>query len=105
MISVPFPFTDLTNAKPRPALIISNDSVADTDDLIIVMITSQQKTEGVNIEITVNDIDVTLPKKSFVRCHRLATIDEKIVSGRFAGVTKDFLSRVIIAIKSLIEVR
>ncbi|MEO6168426.1 MAG: type II toxin-antitoxin system PemK/MazF family toxin [Chitinophagales bacterium] len=67
MISVPFPFTDLTNPKSRPALVISNDSVAGTDDLIIVMITSQQKTDGLNIEITVNDIDVTLPKKNFVR--------------------------------------
>src|SRR5437762_3529859 len=105
VISVPFPFTDLTNAKPRPALIISNDVVVGTDDLIIVMITSQQKIDGVNIEITVNDIDVTLPKKSFVRCHRLATIDEKIVSGRFATVTKDFLSRVVTAIGSLMEVK
>ena len=105
VISVPFPFTDLSNSKPRPALVISNNSVAGTDDVIIVMITSQHRADGVNIEITSKDIDVTLPKQSFVRCHRLATIDEKIVTGKFATVTKDFLKGVVVAIQSLIEVK
>ncbi len=105
VISVPFPFTDLTNSKPRPALVLSNDSVSNTGDLIIVMITSQRKIDGVNLEITSKDIDVRLPKQSFVRCHRLVTIDEKIVSGKFATVTKDFFARVLAAVQTLIEVK
>ncbi|MBA3649771.1 MAG: type II toxin-antitoxin system PemK/MazF family toxin [Chitinophagales bacterium] len=90
VISVPFPFTDLTNSKPRPALVISNDSVSNTCDLIIVMITSQHKSDGVNLEITSTDIDVVLPRQSFVRCHRLATIDEKIVAENLQQSRKSF---------------
>ena len=105
VISVPFPFTDLSTSKHRPALVISNNLVAGTDDVIIVMITSQQKTDSINIEITSKDIDITLPKQSFVRCHRLATIDEKIITGKFATITKDFLRTVVAAIQSLVEIK
>ena len=69
------------------------------------MITSQQKADGLNIEITSKDIDISLPKQSFVRCHRVATIDEKIISGKFASITKDFLKTVVAAVYSLIEMK
>lgn len=105
VISEPFPFTDLTKSKPRPALVISNDSISSTGDLIIVMITSQNKADGINFEINRNDIDVSLPKRSFIRCHRLATIDENIVSMKFATITPDFLARVLTGVLSLIEVK
>ena len=36
VISVPFPFTDLSTSKPRPALVLSNNLVAGTEDVIIV---------------------------------------------------------------------
>jgi len=68
------------------------------------MITSQPRTDGVNIELTSADVDISLPKKSFVRCHRLATIDETIVTKKFATVKVDFLKNVLKGIQSLIEV-
>lgn len=40
IIIVPFPFTDLTSEKQRPALIISNDIVNLTNDVIVAQITS-----------------------------------------------------------------
>jgi mRNA interferase MazF len=40
IVLVPFPFTDLSTSKRRPALIISNDIVNSTGDVIIVTITS-----------------------------------------------------------------
>ncbi|HYV91988.1 MAG TPA: type II toxin-antitoxin system PemK/MazF family toxin [Chitinophagales bacterium] len=87
-----------------PHLVISNGSIANTGDLIIAMITSQPRTDGVNIELTSADVDISLPKKSFVRCHRLATIDETIVTKKFATVKVDFLKNVLKGIQSLIEV-
>jgi mRNA interferase MazF len=51
IVSVSFPFTDLSQAKLRPALIISNDTIKDSGDLILIMITSQSKADGINIPI------------------------------------------------------
>ena len=41
MILVPFPFTDLSGNKVRPALIISKEKIG--VDVIVVFITSQNK--------------------------------------------------------------
>ncbi|MEK7137066.1 MAG: type II toxin-antitoxin system PemK/MazF family toxin, partial [Patescibacteria group bacterium] len=42
IILVPFPFTDLSHAKMRPALVVSGASHAG-DDIIVCCITSTQK--------------------------------------------------------------
>ena len=42
IVLVPFPFTDLTSSKKRPALVISPDSFnSQQQDLVVVAITSQ----------------------------------------------------------------
>jgi mRNA interferase MazF len=43
IVSVNFPFTDMHGEKLRPAIIISNEIVNQTGDVIIVMITSKFK--------------------------------------------------------------
>jgi mRNA interferase MazF len=42
VVLVPFPFTDLTNAKQRPAVVISAGRLnATRDDVVLLAITSQ----------------------------------------------------------------
>jgi mRNA interferase MazF len=41
IILVPFPFTDLSSAKRRPALIVSPDSYNVGKDVVITYVTSQ----------------------------------------------------------------
>ena len=42
IIPVPFPFTDLSSAKQRPALVVSSDALnAAGDDVLVAAITSQ----------------------------------------------------------------
>ncbi|MGD0814812.1 MAG: type II toxin-antitoxin system PemK/MazF family toxin [Verrucomicrobiota bacterium] len=42
IILVPFPFTDLSSTKQRPALIVSSDALnAASDDVLVAAITSQ----------------------------------------------------------------
>lgn len=103
LISVPFPFTDLTSAKPRPAIVISNSTIDNTGDLIIVMVTSQYRTDGINIPIGPNDVNVDLPKQSYVRCHRIATIDRNIISSKIGETESVFLSVIIETIKSVFD--
>jgi mRNA interferase MazF len=46
VVVIPFPFSDLTGMKRRPALVISE---LDGDDLILVQITSQAKVDKYSI--------------------------------------------------------
>jgi mRNA interferase MazF len=49
IIWVDFPFTDGSQSKPRPALIISNETINDTGDYILVQITSKIRKDGLSI--------------------------------------------------------
>ena len=104
IVAVPFPFTDLTNVKPRHALVISNsDWIKGTGDIIVVMITSRHHEDGLNIPINQNDLTFTLPKESYVRCHRIATIDQSIVIEKMGEVNESLLGQVENAIASIIS--
>jgi len=86
VVSVDFPFTDGSASKVRPALVISNDSIASTGNLIIAMITSRQGRSAPAVSLTPDLLIHPLPKSSLVRCHRLYTIDSALVKGRYSRV-------------------
>lgn len=104
IVSVPFPFTDLSSAKLRPAIVVSNNYIDNTGDVIIVMVTSQYKMDGVNIPIGPNDIDIELPKQSYVRCHRIVTIDNDIIANKIGSLSAEYLTVVLSKIKSILDV-
>jgi mRNA interferase MazF len=52
VVVVPFPFSDLTNAKRRPALVIAE---LEGDDLILCQITSQRIRANYAVSIEEND--------------------------------------------------
>lgn len=95
IISVPFPFTNLEKNKLRSALVISNaELMTGTGDVIIVMITSKTHVDGLNIEIEKEDFDFALPKTSYVRCHRIVTIDNSVILGKIGEASQLFLNKV-----------
>lgn len=79
IVLVPFPFTDLSSAKRRPALIISPDSYNVGRDIVIAYLTSQ-----INMPPRFGDYklqkwqEAGLPKVSMVRM-KFATLDQNIV--------------------------
>ncbi len=83
IILVPFPFTDLTAAKKRPALVVSPDeSNRYGADLVIAFITSHM-----DVSPRIGDYRIRswkesgLPKESLLRM-KFATIDRGIVVKR-----------------------
>jgi mRNA interferase MazF len=84
-----FPFTDLTSAKRRPALVISVDNHRRAD-LILAYITSVVSTalDAVPITPTAGN---GLKVPSMVRFDKIATIDKRIVSGRLGAVDPAWL--------------
>jgi len=77
IVVVPFPFSDLTSAKRRPALVIAE---LEGDDLILCQITSQQIRDRYAILIDDGDFeDGTLRQTSNVRPNRIFTADHHII--------------------------
>jgi len=75
VVVVPFPFSDLSTVKRRPALVVATPG---GDDLILCQITSQQVRDRYAIGITELDFaEGTLHKPSNIRPNRLfsASID------------------------------
>ena len=76
IVLVPFPFTDLSSSKRRPALVISPDIFNDQmQDLVVAAITSQLAAADHSITIEESDcVDGALPKTSVVKLAKVFTI-------------------------------
>lgn len=101
VVVVPFPFSDLTQAKRRPALVVTS---LDGDDLILCQITS--KTVGDRYSISLNDEDFkdgTLKQPSNIRPNRLFTADSHIVLYRIGGINADKMTCVVDRVVDIIR--
>ena len=77
VVVVPFPFSDLTRAKRRPALVIAE---LEGDDLILCQITSHSVRDRYAVPIDENDFETgTLRQRSNLRPNRIFTADRHII--------------------------
>lgn len=102
IILIPFPFSDLTGAKQRPALIISNNKLNKTEDRICCLITSNPSKELA--EITEKDFkEGNLPFKSFVKPQRIFTVNKKIIKKKICTINDGFHNKLLERINELIK--
>lgn len=93
IIVIPFPFSDLTQAKRRPALILTE---LEGDDLILCQITSQAIKD--KYAIPLNDCNFEtggLKQSSNVRPNRIFTADTHLVLYRIGKLKAEKLAEVI----------
>ena len=77
VVVVPFPFSDLSTAKRRPALVVATLT---GDDVILCQITSRAVADSYAVPVTDDDFaDGGLREDSNVRPNRLFTADFNIV--------------------------
>ncbi|HNX40125.1 MAG TPA: type II toxin-antitoxin system PemK/MazF family toxin [Methanothrix sp.] len=77
VVVLPFPFSDLTKAKRRPALVLAE---LDGDDRILCQITSRQS--GDRHAVLINEFDFqegSLNRTSNIRPNRIFTADSNII--------------------------
>ncbi len=92
IVLVPFPFTDLSGNKVRPAVIISDGKVG--SDVVVVFIASQTKQKNVH-SVTIKPTEENgLKVVSKVVCAKIATLDAKIILGELGFVAKTTLKEV-----------
>ena|SRR3989442_10691405 len=104
VVLVPFPFTDLSATKQRPALVVSPDSLNSArDDVVLVAITSQvpARLEADEIEIPSAELNATgLLKPSIMKLSKIVTIHRDLVRKRIGCLPAPTLERVLAQIRA-----
>ena len=84
IVLIPFPFTDLSSAKRRPALLLTNP---DRDgDFIAAAVTSKA---GHDASVPLSAVQLatgSLPKPSWIRADKLFTFQRSIVQKQIGSV-------------------
>lgn len=91
IVLLPFPFTDLSAAKKRPVLVLSDED--GLGDFLVLAITSQAG-HAASLPLLQTDMRVgTLPKSSWVRTDKLFTLNRQLIVARFGQVRSEFLGK------------
>lgn len=92
VVVVPFPFSDLSNSKKRPALVLAD---LEGDDLILSQITSQNLFDSYSIRVEDEDIeDGSLNIKSNIRPNKIFTADKNIILYRIGNLNDEKMEEV-----------
>jgi mRNA interferase MazF len=102
IVLIPFPYSDLTGAKQRPALIISNEKLNKTQDRICCLVTTNKPKESILIKKDSFEKG-KLPFKSWIKPQRLFTIHEKIIKKKLCTINNRFHKEVLKEIFSYLE--
>ena len=105
VVLVPFPFTDLSTTKQRPALVVSSDVYNSShDDLIIVAITGQ-------IPATLSTNQYAIPqdelghcgllKPSLIKLSKILTLHQQLVIQRLGSLPPSEMANVLSKIRQL----
>lgn len=101
VVVVPFPFSDLTHSKRRPALVLT---ALQGNDLILCQITSRTIKDCYAVLIQENDFESGgLRQESNARPNRLFTADEHIILYRIGNLKKPKIEQIIYTITEIIK--
>jgi mRNA interferase MazF len=99
VVLIPFPFTDLTTIKKRPALVISSSAFNRShDDLIVVAITSKNPFTPQPDEYLLPADEqqaAQLPKPSKVRSGKIVSLDKRLVRKSLGLVSQKALNKIV----------
>jgi mRNA interferase MazF len=102
VVVIPFPFTDLTGNKKRPAFVVAN---LPGDDIIVCQITSKKS----NVDSFALPLDAhnfesgSLPIGSFIRPNKIFTADKNIILTGAGHLSEDKTREVLDSIIAVIN--
>ena len=92
VVVVPFPFSDLSQSKRRPALVLAE---LNGDDLILSQITSQNIYDSYSIKIENHDFsEGSLNRTSNIRPNKIFTADENIILYKVGHLNSERMNEV-----------
>jgi len=101
VVVLPFPFSDLTSTKKRPALVVS---AFEGNDLLLCQITSQIKPDSYSINLNNVDFKIgNLNLTSFIRSNKLFTADKSLIQYKIGSLKDKKLKEVIDSICNIVK--
>ncbi len=101
VIVIPFPFSDLSGSKRRPALVLAN---LQGDDIILCQITSQHINDDYAIPLMNTDFsEGSLPVNSNIRPNRIFTADKNIIIKKVGNILDNKMESVIESVHNIIK--
>jgi mRNA interferase MazF len=99
VVLVPFPFTDLSAVKQRPALVLSPDRLNKVrSDVVVAAITSQIPEVVGEDEMLLSDADLKtagLPKASIIKLGKIFTIHQGLIRKKLGRVPDSTLQGIL----------
>jgi mRNA interferase MazF len=106
VILIPFPFSDLSSSKQRPALVISSEEFhRQSSEIIVCAITSQSPTSLASFEYLLSKEDLSvagLPKLSKVKCGKIVTLDRRMVRKKLGKLPSSTLSEILSVLRKIV---
>lgn len=103
VVMVPFPFSDLSRSKLRPAVVLAN---AGRDDLVLCQVTSNPYGDPRAIRLTDRDYQIgSLRVTSYARPAKLFTANRSLVVTNVGDLTPEILERIVSTIVDLLQGR
>ena len=104
ILLVPFPFSDQSGRKIRPALVLSNDLFnSSSDDLLVCAVTSNLKKADYSIIIDKDNIESgILYDKSAIKADTILKIQKSIVIKTIATINTITFSKVVKMVLKLV---
>jgi len=90
IILLPFPFTDLSGNKTRPALVLISNAL---DVNVAFIITQIDWQESINLMLSANST-IGLKRNSLIRLSKPAKIDSGLVLGKLGEVSENELQEI-----------
>ena len=92
IVVVPFPFSDLSSIKRRPALVLVN---LVGSDIILCQITSKRRSDSYSIELNKEDFSQGgLDRISYVRVDRIFTSEKSIILRKAGTINSKKLAEI-----------
>ena len=99
VVVIPFPFSDLSATKRRPALVLAD---LEDNDILLCQITSRYRDEKHVIFLKTTDFTIgTLPVDSYIRPERIFTADKSIILKTVGTVSNEILNK---TVKNIINI-
>lgn len=97
VVLVPFPFTDLTSSKTRPALVVSRASYNESSrDVILLGMTSNLANAAHSVLVETGDLaEGELVATSRVKVDKIVSLEQRLIRKRVGQLSSGVLDQVV----------
>lgn len=100
IILTPFPFTDLSGNKVRPAIVVSKRHPG--NDVVLAFISSLKTKKLYEYDVRIKQSEQNgLKVDSVIKCEKLATLEKKVILGEIGKLSNDDVKKVLAKIQAL----